>query len=71
MLQRGDLLALRELLEGPVYIGPLDIAGRRFKTPASLIAWLLDGTPRRRVFVQETINRPVLDLVLTDRRRLG
>lgn len=71
MLQRGDLLALHEPLEGLVYIGPIDVAGRRFEAPASLLAWLLDGTPERNVFVKETINRPVLDLVLADRRFLS
>jgi hypothetical protein len=71
MLQRGDLLALHEPLEGLAYIGPIDVAGRSFDTPASLIGWLLDGTRGRNVFVKETINRPVLDLVLADRRFLA
>lgn len=70
MLERGDLLALHEPLEGLVYIGPIDVAGRRFDEPAALIAWLLDGL-QENVFLKETINRPVLDVVLADRRFLA
>jgi hypothetical protein len=70
MVERGDLLALHEPLEGLVYLGPIEIAGRRFESPASLLAWLLDDTHEISVFLKETVNRRVLDVVLTDRRFL-
>lgn len=70
MLERGDLLALHEPLEGLMYLGPIGLAGRRFDSPTSLIAWLLNDTHERVVFVKETVNRPVLDLVLANERLL-
>lgn len=70
MLERGDLLALHEPLEGLVYLGPIEVAGQRFESPASLLTWLLDDTQQIGVFLKETINRPVLELVLADERFL-
>lgn len=69
MLERGDLLALHEPLEGLAYIGPMDIASRRFETPDDLIDWLLDeaATP---VFLKETMAPLVTDLVSGHQRFL-
>src|SRR5688572_16972408 len=42
MLERGDLLALHEPLEGLIYFGGTEVQGRTFESPTSLLAWLLD-----------------------------
>lgn len=70
MLERGDLLALHEPLEGLLYIGGLEVEAHGFESPKSLLAWLLDGTTSS-VFLKETVNRAVLDLACVDRRFLA
>jgi hypothetical protein len=71
MLERGDLVALHESLEGLAYMGPIEVEGRMFESPASLVAWLLDGTGDVSVFLKETVNRRVLDVILAERRFLA
>jgi hypothetical protein len=71
MLERGDLLALHEPLEGLTYFGATDVRGRTFDTPASLLAWLRDETDDVHVFLKETTETSVLRLVLADRRFLA
>ena len=70
MLERSDLLALHEPLEGLVYIGPVEIASRRFDAAQSLIDWLLDEAPSH-VFLKETMTPPVAELVRSNRRFLS
>ncbi len=69
MLERGDMLTLHEPLEGLEYIGPLEIVGRSFSDPASLVEWLLRNSGRHE-FLKETVNPPILDLALAHRRFL-
>lgn len=71
MLERGDLLALHEPLEGLTYFGATDVEGRTFESSESLLAWLLDETRDRSVFLKETTDSRVLELVLADRRFLA
>ena len=66
MLERGDLLALHEPLEGLTYFGASELAGRMFESPVSLLAWLREETQDVNVFVKETTERTVLELVLAD-----
>ncbi|MEM9514496.1 MAG: sulfotransferase family protein [Actinomycetota bacterium] len=69
MLERGDLLALHEPLEGLAYIGPIEVGTRTFTTPESLMSWLLGDTGQR-VFIKETVNPAVLEKVIADDRFL-
>jgi Sulfotransferase domain len=71
MLQRGDLLALHEPLEGLHFIGPLQIEQRTFESPPELLAWLVDDTSDRNVFLKETVNPPVQACVVDDSRFLA
>jgi hypothetical protein len=71
MLQRGDLLALHEPLEGLTYFGPTEVEGRTFASALSLLAWLRDETRDVNVFLKETTETRVLELVLADRRFLA
>lgn len=71
MLERGDLLALHEPLEGLHFIGPLQLGARTFESPQQLLAWLLNDTQGRAVFLKETVNPPVQEIVLDDRRFLA
>ena len=71
MLERGDLLALHEPLEGTMYLGPTEVEGRMFESPGSLLAWLRDETDGVGVFLKETTEARVLELVLADRRFLA
>ena len=71
MLERGDLLALHEPLEGTLYLGPTEIEGRTFESPGSLLAWLRDETDDVDVFLKETTEARVLELVVADRRFLA
>jgi len=67
MVERGDLLALHEPLEGLHFIGPLQIDGLTFKSPPELLAWLVEDTSGRIVFLKETVNSPVHTSVVNDR----
>jgi len=71
MVERGDLLALHEPLEGLHFIGPLHIDGQKFDSPAGLLAWLLEDTSGRTVFIKETVNPPVQEIVVDDQRFLA
>jgi hypothetical protein len=71
MLERGDLLALHEPLEGLTYFGATAIEGRTFESPTSLLAWLRDESDTVDVFLKETTDARVLELVLADRRFLA
>ncbi|MEO1058100.1 MAG: sulfotransferase family protein [Actinomycetota bacterium] len=63
MLERGDLLALHEPLEGLAYIGPIEVGARTFTSPESLVWWLLAGDAKQPVFLKETVNPRVLEMV--------
>ena len=69
MLERPDLVALHEPLEGLVYIGPLDVGPLHFESPESLIEWLLDRASGS-VFMKETLAPPVVELVQSNHRFL-
>jgi hypothetical protein len=70
MLERGDLLALHEPIEGLVYFGETEVEGWTFDAPGSLLAWLREETHDRNVFLKETTDSRVLEAVLADRRFL-
>lgn len=71
MLERGDLLALHEPLEGLVYFGDAEVDGRTFKSPESLLTWLREEMHDIGVFLKETTDSQVLEVVLADRRFLA
>ena len=71
MLERGDLLALHEPLEGLTYFGATDVEGRAFESSESLLAWLRDETRNVNVFLKETTDSQVLEVVLGDGRFLA
>ncbi|MEY2567507.1 MAG: hypothetical protein QOE35_2036 [Actinomycetota bacterium] len=71
MLERGDLLALHEPLEGLISFGGTEVEGRTFGSPVSLLAWLRDETRDVKVFLKETTDSRVLEVVLADRRFLA
>jgi len=71
MLERGDLLALHEPIEGLIYFGDAEVDGRRFESPVSLLAWLRDETQDVSVFLKETMDARVREVVLADRRFLA
>lgn len=70
MLERPDLAALHEPLEGLVYIGPIQVGSHRFESAESLVAWLLDETTES-VFMKETCAGPVVDLACANPRFLA
>jgi hypothetical protein len=67
MLERGDLLALHEPLEGLLYFGDVEVHGRTFHSPGSLLAWLREETQEVMVFMKETTDPRVCEAVLADR----
>ena len=74
MLERGDLLALHEPLEGVVWFGATEVAGRAHESVESLLAWLLDhhgGDDDPGVFLKETTDRHVLEVVRDHHRFLA
>lgn len=71
MLERGDLLALHEPLEGLTYLGGIEVEGRTFESPVALLAWLRDETHDVSVFLKETTDWRVRALVLDDERFLA
>jgi sulfotransferase family protein len=71
MVERGDLLALHEPLEGLHFIGPLEVDGQTFESTPELLAWLVEDTISRGVFLKETVNPPVQASVVDDRRFLA
>ena len=71
MVERGDLVALHEPLEGLHFVGPLQIDAQTFESPPELLAWLVEDTSDRRVFLKETVNPPVQACVVGDRRFLA
>lgn len=62
MLERPDVVALHEPLEGLVHLGPTQLAGRRFEAPQELLDWLV-GEADRHVFLKETLAPAVVELV--------
>jgi hypothetical protein len=71
MLERGDLLALHEPIEGLMYFGDTEVEGRTFESPVSLLAWLREETQDVIVFLKETTDVRVGEVVLADRRFLA
>jgi hypothetical protein len=71
MVERDDLLALHEPLEGLHFIGPLQIDGQTFEAPSELLAWLVENMRDRTVFLKETVNPPVQRSVVNDHRFLA
>jgi hypothetical protein len=71
MLERGDLLALHEPIEGLMYFGNTEVEGRTFESPVSLLAWLREETHDVSVFLKETTDSRVREVVLADRRFLA
>lgn len=71
MLERGDLLALHEPIEGLMYFGDTEVEGRTFESPVSLLAWLREETHDVSVFLKETTDSRVKEVVLADRRFLA
>jgi Sulfotransferase domain len=71
MVERGDLLALHEPFESLMYFGDTEVEGRTFESPASLLAWLREETHAVGVFLKETTDYRVREVVLADRRFLA
>ena len=71
IVERGDLIAVHEPLEGLHFIGPLHIDGQTFASPRELLAWFVEDSSDRTVFVKETVNPPVQQIVVNDRRFLA
>ena len=71
MVERGDLLALHEPFEGLMYFGDTEVEGRTFESPASLLAWLREETDGVSVFLKETTDYRVHEVILADRRFLA
>jgi len=71
MLERGDLLALHEPIEGVMYFGDTEVEGRTFESPVSLLTWLREETDDIGVFLKETTDSRVREVVLADRRFLA
>ena len=71
VLERGDLLALHEPLEGLIYFGSTEVEGRSFESPWSFLAWLRQETHDVSVFLKETTDFRVREAVLADRRFLA
>src|SRR3954463_14421763 len=71
MVERGDLLALHEPLEGVTYFGATEIEGRTFESATELLGWLRDEPHHRKVFLKETIEPRVLEAMLGDGRFLA
>src|SRR5439155_1499163 len=57
MVERGDLVLLHEPFSNLADFGETDIDGRRFASPASLIAWLRGETRDIDVFLKDTTDR--------------
>jgi hypothetical protein len=70
MVERGDVLALHEPFWNLLAFGDVDVDGRMFATPASLLAWLDDETHDVNVFLKDTTDHRYGD-VLADRRFLA
>lgn len=71
MVERGDLLALHEPLEGLHFIGPIEVDGQTFESPPELLDWLVEDGSGRTVFLKETVNPPVQGWVVDYRRFLA
>lgn len=71
MVERGDLLALHEPIEGLLYFGDTEVEGRTFDSPVSLLAWLREETDAVSVFLKETTDLRVREVVLADGRFLA
>jgi hypothetical protein len=67
MVERGDVLALHEPLEALHFNGPLQVGGHTFESPEQLLAWLVEDTSGKSVFLKETVNPPVQGIIVRDR----
>src|ERR1700751_3125375 len=67
MVERGDVLALHEPLEGLHFVGPVQVAGRTFRSAPELLHWLVQDATDQVVFLKETVNPPVQACVVTER----
>ena len=54
-----------------MYFGDTEVEGRTFESPASLLAWLREETHDVSVFLKETTDSRVREVVLADRRFLA
>jgi hypothetical protein len=70
MVERGDVLALHEPFWNLLAFGEVDVHGRTFDAPASLLAWLRDETHDVNVFLKDTTDHRYGD-VLADQRFLA
>jgi hypothetical protein len=70
MVERGDLLGLHEPFFDLLAFGATEVAERTFEDPASLLAWLRDGTQEMKVFLKETTDHRYEE-VLADGRFLA
>ncbi len=51
-----------------MYFGDTEVEGRTFESPASLLAWLREETHAVSVFLKETTDYRVREVILADRR---
>jgi hypothetical protein len=70
MVERGDLIALHEPFFDLLAFGETEVDGRTLDNPASLLAWLRDGTRDVDVFLKETTDHRYAE-VLADKRLLA
>ena len=70
MAERGDMTLLHEPFSNLRDYGQTDVDGRVFHSPASLLAWLRGEKGNVNVFLKDTADHP-LDEVLADRRFLA
>lgn len=54
-----------------MYFGATEVEGRTFESATSLLAWLVDQTHDISVFLKETTDHRVLEVVLADQRFLA
>ncbi len=70
MIERGDMTVLHEPFCNLRDYGETDAGGQRFDSPGALLGWLRDQPRRQRVFVKETTDHHLRD-VLRDQRFLA
>src|SRR6516225_4262164 len=70
MVERGDVSVLHEPFSNLRDYGETDAGARTFDSPQSLLAWLRDETHDMSVFLKDTTDQHLRD-VLADRRFLA
>jgi hypothetical protein len=70
MIERGDMVTVHEPFSDLAGLGETDVEGRTFDSPVSFLAWLMDHTHDRNVFLKDTTGRRHHP-VLADRRVLA